>query len=155
MGKGTNDLFYEDPSILFISSHQSGSYPGTGKTREAGSGDGEGFTINLPLPGALLLLLLLLLRVLGRGLKQQNPSPCHRRAVAAAAAAATAAAAAAGVCRLSVLSRGMTQHRPKLPVLRSLLQPGLWHWLKLTWQSPLPHLVSSCSCSLHTHQFHG
>ena len=48
---GTNDLFWDDPSVLFVSSHQAGLYPGTGKTREAGAGDGEGFTINLPLPG--------------------------------------------------------------------------------------------------------
>ncbi len=45
-------MFVEDPSVLFVSSHQSGSYPGTGRITEAGQGDGEGATINLPLPGA-------------------------------------------------------------------------------------------------------
>ncbi|XP_068649094.1 histone deacetylase 14, chloroplastic [Aristolochia californica] len=50
-GNGTNDVFYDDPDIFFISTHQSGSYPGTGKMEEVGSGEGEGTTLNLPLPG--------------------------------------------------------------------------------------------------------
>ncbi|KAK9836376.1 hypothetical protein WJX84_006276 [Apatococcus fuscideae] len=50
-GNGTHDIFYEDPSVLFISTHQSGSYPGTGGLHEAGKGAGEGASINLPLPG--------------------------------------------------------------------------------------------------------
>ena len=45
-------IFVDDPSVLFVSTHQAGSYPGTGALREAGTGDGEGATINLPLPGA-------------------------------------------------------------------------------------------------------
>ncbi|KAL5555441.1 hypothetical protein UlMin_037677 [Ulmus minor] len=50
-GNGTNDAFYEDPDIFFLSTHQDGSYPGTGKLDEIGRGDGEGSTLNLPLPG--------------------------------------------------------------------------------------------------------
>ncbi|XP_077214348.1 histone deacetylase 14 isoform X2 [Tasmannia lanceolata] len=50
-GNGTNDAFYDDPDILFISTHQDGSYPGTGKIEEVGHGNGEGTTLNLPLPG--------------------------------------------------------------------------------------------------------
>lgn len=50
-GNGTQDVFYSDPSVLFISTHQAGSYPNTGKVGEAGEGDGEGTTINVPLPG--------------------------------------------------------------------------------------------------------
>ncbi|XP_027340410.1 histone deacetylase 14 isoform X2 [Abrus precatorius] len=50
-GNGTNDAFYDDPDIFFLSFHQDGSYPGTGKFDEVGSGDGEGTTLNLPLPG--------------------------------------------------------------------------------------------------------
>eukprot|EP01018_Ginkgo_biloba_P018894 Gb_18915 [translate_table: standard] len=50
-GNGTNDAFYEDPNIFFISTHQEGSYPGTGKMEEVGKGAGEGRTLNLPLPG--------------------------------------------------------------------------------------------------------
>ncbi|XP_028798406.1 histone deacetylase 14-like isoform X2 [Neltuma alba] len=50
-GNGTNDAFYEDPDIFFLSAHQDGTYPGTGKFDEVGAGDGEGTTLNLPLPG--------------------------------------------------------------------------------------------------------
>jgi len=39
-----------DPSVLFVSTHQSGAYPGTGRMSEVGKGDAEGATINLPLP---------------------------------------------------------------------------------------------------------
>lgn len=48
-GNGTQWSFYEDPSVLFISSHQFPFYPGTGAANETGRGAGEGFTVNLPL----------------------------------------------------------------------------------------------------------
>ncbi|KAF3531031.1 hypothetical protein DY000_02036674, partial [Brassica cretica] len=50
-GNGTNDAFSEDPDIFFLSTHQDGSYPGTGKISDIGKGKGEGTTLNLPLPG--------------------------------------------------------------------------------------------------------
>lgn len=50
-GNGTNDAFYDDPDIFFLSTHQDGSYPGTGKIDDIGSGSGEGATLNLPLAG--------------------------------------------------------------------------------------------------------
>ncbi|KAJ7515346.1 hypothetical protein O6H91_22G011200 [Diphasiastrum complanatum] len=50
-GNGTHDAFYEDPNIFFLSTHQAGSYPGTGKMEEVGSGAGEGTSLNFPLPG--------------------------------------------------------------------------------------------------------
>lgn len=50
-GNGTCDAFYDDPDIFFISTHQDGSYPGTGKIEQVGQGSGEGTTLNLPLPG--------------------------------------------------------------------------------------------------------
>ncbi|KAK2384874.1 histone deacetylase [Trifolium repens] len=50
-GNGTNDAFYDDPDVFFLSFHQDGSYPGTGKFDEVGTGDGLGTTLNLPLPG--------------------------------------------------------------------------------------------------------
>ncbi|XP_042489802.1 histone deacetylase 14 [Macadamia integrifolia] len=50
-GNGTNDAFYDDPDVFFLSTHQVGSYPGTGKIDEVGLGRGEGTTLNLPLPG--------------------------------------------------------------------------------------------------------
>ena len=49
-GNGTQDAFYDDPSVLFISTHQYPYYPGSGAANEVGSGVGEGFTINIPLP---------------------------------------------------------------------------------------------------------
>jgi acetoin utilization deacetylase AcuC-like enzyme len=49
-GNGTQAIFYEDPSLLFVSLHQAGIYPGGGWMEEQGEGAGRGFTINLPLP---------------------------------------------------------------------------------------------------------
>jgi acetoin utilization deacetylase AcuC-like enzyme len=48
-GNGTQWSFYDDPSVLFISSHQFPYYPGTGAAGDIGTGPGAGFTINLPL----------------------------------------------------------------------------------------------------------
>jgi acetoin utilization deacetylase AcuC-like enzyme len=48
-GNGTQESFYADPNIAFLSLHQFPFYPGTGDVREAGTGDGRGFTINVPL----------------------------------------------------------------------------------------------------------
>jgi len=48
-GKGTQWSFYDDPSVLFISSHQFPYYPGTGAAGDIGTGAGRGFTVNLPL----------------------------------------------------------------------------------------------------------
>jgi len=50
-GNGTQDVFYADPSVFFLSIHQSPHYPGTGGASETGAGDGEGTTLNVPLPG--------------------------------------------------------------------------------------------------------
>jgi acetoin utilization deacetylase AcuC-like enzyme len=48
-GNGTQWSFYDDASILFISSHQFPYYPGTGAADDIGNGAGKGFTVNLPL----------------------------------------------------------------------------------------------------------
>jgi acetoin utilization deacetylase AcuC-like enzyme len=48
-GNGTQEIFYEDPTVLFVSSHQYPFYPGTGAPSETGRGAGVGFTLNLPL----------------------------------------------------------------------------------------------------------
>ena len=50
-GNGTQDIFYRDPSIIFISIHQSPFYPGTGALTEIGEGDGRGYTLNVPISG--------------------------------------------------------------------------------------------------------
>ena len=47
-GNGTQDIFYADSSVMFISIHQSPHYPGTGKPGETGQLDGHGFTLNMP-----------------------------------------------------------------------------------------------------------
>ena len=49
-GNGTQSIFYEDPSVLFISIHQARHYPvDSGTVAEDGQGPGRGFTINIPL----------------------------------------------------------------------------------------------------------
>lgn len=50
-GNGTQHSFYEDPKVLYFSTHRYPFfYPGTGGAREVGKGEGEGFTVNVPLP---------------------------------------------------------------------------------------------------------
>ena len=49
-GNGTQDVFYDDGHVLYLSAHQSPFYPGTGDVREMGKGEGQGFTANVPLP---------------------------------------------------------------------------------------------------------
>ncbi len=50
-GNGTQEIFWNDPRVLFISLHQFPFYPGTGGFDESGDGDGRGFTVNIPMPG--------------------------------------------------------------------------------------------------------
>jgi acetoin utilization protein AcuC len=51
-GNGTSDIYYRDPSVLYISLHQDPYtiYPGTGFVHQIGEGNGEGYNVNLPLP---------------------------------------------------------------------------------------------------------
>src|SRR5436190_6197477 len=49
-GNGTQDAFYDDPTVLFISTHQFPFYPGSGAVNEVGVAAGAGYTINVPLP---------------------------------------------------------------------------------------------------------
>lgn len=48
-GNGTQWMFYDEPRVLYMSTHQYPFYPGTGAANETGSGKGEGFTVNVPL----------------------------------------------------------------------------------------------------------
>ena len=48
-GNGTQEIFEEDASVLYISLHQSSWYPFTGAVWERGTGQGEGYTVNIPL----------------------------------------------------------------------------------------------------------
>ena len=48
-GNGTQAMFYEDPRVLYVSTHQFPFYPGTGAGDETGAGAGSGFTVNVPM----------------------------------------------------------------------------------------------------------
>ena len=49
-GNGTQDIFFEDPNVVFFSIHRYGMgfYPGTGAADETGKGKGLGYTLNVP-----------------------------------------------------------------------------------------------------------
>ncbi len=48
-GNGTQDIFWEDPSVGFLSMHRFPFYPGSGRADEVGNGAGKGTTVNLPI----------------------------------------------------------------------------------------------------------
>ena len=48
-GNGTQWIFYDDPRVLYVSTHQYPFYPGTGAAEDVGRGKGAGFTFNVPL----------------------------------------------------------------------------------------------------------
>ncbi len=48
-GNGTQAVFYEEPRVLYVSTHQFPFYPGTGAADEIGAGAGRGFTVNIPM----------------------------------------------------------------------------------------------------------
>lgn len=49
-GNGTQDIFYDDPRVLYVSTHESPLYPGTGLLRETGGSTAERTNLNLPFP---------------------------------------------------------------------------------------------------------
>jgi acetoin utilization deacetylase AcuC-like enzyme len=49
-GNGTHGTFYDNPQVLYISTHQYPFYPGTGSASETGRGIAQGATVNIPLP---------------------------------------------------------------------------------------------------------
>jgi acetoin utilization deacetylase AcuC-like enzyme len=49
-GNGTQDIFYEDGTVMYFSTHQHPWYPGTGWAEETGKGKGRGCIINCPFP---------------------------------------------------------------------------------------------------------
>jgi len=48
-GNGTQDTFYNDPRVLYFSTHQYPFFPGSGSAEEIGEGKGVGFTVNFPM----------------------------------------------------------------------------------------------------------
>jgi acetoin utilization deacetylase AcuC-like enzyme len=48
-GNGTQHMFYAEPRVLYVSTHQFPFYPGTGAADEVGDGHGRGFTVNVPM----------------------------------------------------------------------------------------------------------
>jgi acetoin utilization deacetylase AcuC-like enzyme len=49
-GNGTQEIFWDDPDVLYVSLHEWPLYPGSGRLDETGGGAGDGATCNLPLP---------------------------------------------------------------------------------------------------------
>lgn len=49
-GNGTQDIFWSRGDVLYVSTHQSPLYPGTGSLQETGVGSGKGTTANFPMP---------------------------------------------------------------------------------------------------------
>ncbi len=52
-GNGTQKAFYTSPEVLYLSTHQSPHYPGTGNIHETGKDEGEGYTLNVPMPAGM------------------------------------------------------------------------------------------------------
>ncbi len=48
-GNGTEEMFYEDGDVFYISLHQYPHYPGTGSDKDMGEGKGKGFNLNIPM----------------------------------------------------------------------------------------------------------
>jgi len=48
-GNGTEEIFYNDPTVFYISLHQYPHYPGTGQKEATGDGKGKGFNLNIPM----------------------------------------------------------------------------------------------------------
>ena len=49
-GNGTQDAFWDDPRVMFVSWHQSPLYPGSGRLEDVGGPGAEGTTLNFPMP---------------------------------------------------------------------------------------------------------
>jgi acetoin utilization deacetylase AcuC-like enzyme len=52
-GNGTQEIFWRDPDVLYVSTHQYPFYPGTGASDEIGADAGRGYTINVPMPAGM------------------------------------------------------------------------------------------------------
>ncbi len=52
-GNGTEEMFFDDPTVLFVSIHQYPHYPFSGGIDEVGYGPGEGYNVNVPFPSGV------------------------------------------------------------------------------------------------------
>ncbi len=52
-GNGTQEIFYHDPDVVYLSIHRFPFYPGTGSAGETGEGAGAGATVNVPVSGGI------------------------------------------------------------------------------------------------------
>jgi acetoin utilization deacetylase AcuC-like enzyme len=67
-GNGTQAIFWDDPDVLYVSTHQHPWFPGTGRPDEVGGPGAPGLTLNMPLPpGATGDVLLAALDEVARG----------------------------------------------------------------------------------------
>ncbi|KAG2422421.1 hypothetical protein HXX76_016036 [Chlamydomonas incerta] len=174
-GNGTQEIFYQDPDTLYISTHQAtaaqevlrrpfdtntlrrkeggglaGLWPYTGKAKEAGAGAGRGATINIPLPG-------------GSG----DQAMARVRAGECVAAAGRGAAVASRVAAWSrVVLPAAERFRPQLvlvsagydahwrdPLASMQLTAGTYHWLALVLEggydtASLAESVAASLCGL-------
>ena len=48
-GNGTQSIFWDDPNVLYVSTHQWPLFPGSGRAEEVGGSDALGLTVNVPL----------------------------------------------------------------------------------------------------------
>ena len=74
-GNGTEELFLDRSDVPFVSVHEDGLYPGSGRLSEQGEGNGDGATLNLPLePGAgTASFVALFEEVIGPWLERHDP----------------------------------------------------------------------------------
>ncbi len=49
-GNGTEEIFYDDPSVFYFSTHRLDAFPWSGQRERTGAGDGTGYNLNIPLP---------------------------------------------------------------------------------------------------------
>jgi acetoin utilization deacetylase AcuC-like enzyme len=74
-GNGTQDIFYDQENVFYVSIHEDGLYPGTGDIAETGKGAGEGTTMNIPFrPGTTTAAFIAALEdVIGPALAEFDP----------------------------------------------------------------------------------
>jgi acetoin utilization deacetylase AcuC-like enzyme len=115
-GNGTQEIFYADPSVLYVSLHQFPFYPGTGAAHEVGSGDGRGYTLNVPLSAGAndAVYVAAFERLIGPAISQFDPDlvlisagfDAHRRDPLASMALSEVAYAEMTRCLAKALPRG-------------------------------------------------